>query len=286
MKKGIRIIAYFIGFVILTMVLVQSCATSDLRSDLVKKDWQAQQQKGEKLLADAAAAYNVARWDSLETYSLLIHDKFQGFVGKNGNPYPGNEAEMLLTFIPNTFTGSAVFQKGKNEGLKWGIQNWKTYTQKGGENPEFKKNKDITFWLPTYQYFVELPFRLTKADVISYAGSSKMDGKEYDLVFVSWKKAAPQKDIDQYVVWINKENQRIEKVEYTVRDMYNFLTGTLHYKDFREVEGLTIPFYMPVESNMAKGYIHEMKILDFKVNTVTKSTLMPEEGAALMGDEK
>lgn len=282
MRKTLLSITLLMGI----MILVQSCAITDLRTNLMIEQPDLQYEKGRALLEKAAEAYNLNRWKSLDTYSVTIHDKFNGLVGKMGNPFPGNEATLQLNYIPNTFTGNGIFQKGKNEGLLWGIQSWNTYSQQPGEPLVFKKDKNITFWIPTYQYFFELPFRLLQADVVTYAGEGKMYGQTYELVFVSWKKAAPQKDIDQYIVWINPENHRVEKVEYTVRDMFKFITGALHFKDFREVEGLSIPFYMPVESNMMKGFLHEIRVTDFKVNQVDRAALLPDKNIELQGDIK
>lgn len=285
MSRTIRILLFGVIFVMISLIIFQSCAISDLRTDLVRAG-DLQIDKGRAFLQKASENYRVSVWDSLETYTVTINDEFYGFAGKFGNPYPGNVANLRLSYIPNSFTGAGEFTEGKNKGLVWGIQSWQTYQIEEGGTPEFKKDKDITFWLPTYQYFMELPFRILQADVVAYAGQGEMDGKIYELVFASWNQATPQKDIDQYIIWINPENNRIEKVEYTVRDMFNFLTGALHYRDFREVDGLLIPFYMPVESNMAKGYLHEIRVLDFGTNKVDKKSLLPDEQLGFQGDVK
>ena len=102
----------------------------------------------------------------METYEIQMHDQFFGLVGKSGNPYPKNEAHLTLQYIPNTFNGRGFFTKGKKKGEMWGIQSWKTYSQKPNEKVVWKYDKDIEFWLPTYQYFIEMPSRLKEATIV------------------------------------------------------------------------------------------------------------------------
>ncbi len=150
----------------------------------------------------------------------------------------------------------------------------------------FKRDKDIEFWLPTYQYFIELPIRIQKATFVSFAGTGTMEGKTYDLVFATWNKAEPQRDVDQYVLWINRQTKLVDRVDYTVRDFFNFLKGTLFYNDYRDIGGLKIPFFMPVENKMGKGNLHEIKVLEVKLNPFPKEELLPDKSLRYIGDDK
>ena len=95
-----------LSFLVLTLVF-SSCKIADLRTDQVKTN--LDQEKARQLLAATAKAHGVSNWEQYETYEANFHDVFLGFVGKNGNPFPKNEAHLQLQYIPNTFNGRAIF---------------------------------------------------------------------------------------------------------------------------------------------------------------------------------
>lgn len=167
------------------------------------------------------------------------------------------------------------------------MQSWKTYELDQAGKPKFEENKDAYFWIPTYQYFLEFPLRIQKADAFNYAGESEINGIKCDGILASWRKTEPQKDVDQYLIWLDQKTHRIVKLEYTVRDQYNFLIGALYFKEYKEFDGLPLPTHMPVESNLKKkGLLHEIHLLDFQKNVRKKSELRPNKDLPLMGDDK
>lgn len=201
----VKRIAVFLGI----FMFMSSCKMADIRTPEVKEQLDAE--KGKSILMEMAAAHHVDKWSEIDTYSLKLTDQFFGLLGKFSSPFPKNIGTLDIHFIPKTFTSQATFTEGKWEGRIWGIQSWKTYTEKELALQQFqtKNNKQIEFWLPTYQYFVELPLRILEADVISYAGERSRNGEMYDLVFASWKSDQPQKDIDQYLLWIERDSKRL-----------------------------------------------------------------------------
>ncbi|MEL6863860.1 MAG: hypothetical protein AAFP19_05550 [Bacteroidota bacterium] len=259
------------------LLLGYSCKTADLRTEELRQD--CSDQKALQLLEEMATAHQLDRWENIQTYQIHLTDEFYGLFGKMGNPYPKNRADIELTYIPGTFTGQGVFKSGKWKDKLWGIQSWRTYEKGEDDKIQFhKKNKkDIEFWLPTYQYFIELPMRIREADVFCYAGERKYKDQVYDVVFASWKTASPQKDLDQYLLWINRETKLLDAVEYTIRDVNKWIKGVLFYEDYREIEGLLIAHQMPVRSFSmdAKKVLHEIKVLEVAVNTLDRNSLLP-----------
>lgn len=265
--------------------LLFGCKIADLRTPAVNEN--IDDSKGRVILKAAAQAHGVSNWEKYATYEVDFNDQFFGFVGKNGNPFPNNEANLKLQYIPNTFNGRGIFTKGKWEGDIWGIQSWQTYEIDKGEEIEFEKEKDILFWIPTYQYFIEFPLRIQSASLISFAGTAEVEGKTCDLVFASWNTPAPQKDVDQYLIYIDQDSKLITKIDYTIREVYTWLTGTVYFKEMQEVGGIQFPFYMPVESSLVKkGLLHEMRIKKVAFNTVSKDELLPNKALEFMGDQK
>ncbi len=179
-------------------------------------------------------------------------------------PWPESGQRVRLSWQVGTDNARLEFIGGERAGEVWGIQNWVTYTAREGAL-QFKPDKDIAFWLPTMQYFLEAPFRLTSADVLFYAGDATARGQHYDLVFASWGTQEPQSDVDQYVLWINRSTGQLDFLQYTVRDMFPFVTGIMHYGDFKEAGGLVLPHRLTAVKGLeTEDFVHEMRVASFE----------------------
>ncbi len=267
----------FVACIFLAVLSFSSCR-SDLRTKSIKED-HFDEEKGKSLLRSAQEVHGINAWKNINTYTVTLQDDFIGLKGKFAKPLPEKKGSLKMECIAGTFNARGTVLTGKRAGDVWGMQAWKTYTLNDQGKVEFKKDKTTEFWIPTYQYFIELPFRISEASVITYAGEKAFDGKTFDLVFASWGKAAPQKDTDQYLLWINQENHRIERVQYTVRDILPFVKGTVEFNDFTEINGVWIPHDMPVRTNpSSKSLLHRMQLSDFIPNQPEESTLLPDNG--------
>ncbi|MEO1303316.1 MAG: DUF4292 domain-containing protein, partial [Myxococcota bacterium] len=61
------------------------------------------------------------------------------------------------------------------------------------------------------------------------------------VVYATWNTLEPQDDIDQYVVWIDAETERIRFIEYTVRDMSSSLSATAAYENYELIGDFALP---------------------------------------------
>ena len=247
---------------------------ADLRLD--EENALSNQEKAQQLLEEMGVAHGITNWDSIQTYNVVFKDEFYGFIGKQAHPHKEQEITFSLNFVPKTFNGQMEVISGKKKGELWGIQSWETYHKDDEGVFTSKKNKDMKFWLPTYQYFIEFPSRIQEATSVDYIGEKIIDGVKTEGVIASWNTTEPQKDIDQYIIWIDAETKRIVKIEYTVREMFKFISGATYFKDYKEFEGILLPTSLPVESNMVKkGLLHTMSIIEFKTDFVSVDSLIP-----------
>lgn len=158
------------------------------------------------------------------------------------------------------------------DGTAWGIQNWVTYEVDEQGGVLFTQNKNAWFWLPTVEYFFEASFRLQEGQHVAWAGERELDGKTYDLVYVTWGSVTPNTEIDQYVAWIERDTGRLGLLEYTVRDMFKFVKGTAKYKDYAQIEGVLAPQTIEILSGGPDGEVlHVMAFdkIDFGVDVPT-----------------
>lgn len=237
-------------------------------------------QKAKQLMIAMGEAHSIHLWDSIESYTAVFGDEFYGFLGKAGNPFSEEKMTLSLSYIPKTFDGRLEILNGKDQSDIWGIQSWQTYKKIENDSIVVKKNKDMKFWIPTYQYFIEFPNRIQEATALDYVGSKVVNGIKCEGVMASWNTVEKQKDTDQYIIWIDAETKRIVKVEYTVREINGFISGKASFQNYRDFDGFLLPTEFPVESNLIKneGLLHKMSIVDFNINTVDPKSLMPLDG--------
>ncbi|MBL4755965.1 MAG: hypothetical protein JKY52_20525 [Flavobacteriales bacterium] len=122
-------------------------------------------------------------------------------------------------------------------------------------------------------YFTSYYFRIIEAPVIGYVGEEERDGNKYDLVFASWGEKQPNRKMDQYIIWINRETGLIEHSEFTVREMPgSFMKGTVTNEDFRNINGVIIPFKQTERLSLdGKSFFHKWTINELSYDQFDKS---------------
>ena len=118
--------------------------------------------------------------------------------------------------------------------------------------------------MAAFHYFSELASRLSNAPFIRYAGQGEFNGKEMEKIFVSWENNCT-KEYDHYLLWIGKESGLIEAVTFTTRDNFMpapvFIYGSLRFDDFRDINGILIPFKQTAQLMNPKDdindYVHQ-----------------------------
>ena len=286
MKFILKIIAGTTFILGISGAYLSTWGTADLRKNIsIKED---SSKKARALLEECAQAHGQEAWNDIQTYRLEIEDIFYPPMGDFSHPYEEDSIHLMLTYVPNTFTGQMHFLSSRRMGRIWGIQGWKPYWITKQGRVRKTESENIKFWLPTYQYFFEFPFRILKADTVAYVGEKLINENNCEGVLASWNTFSPQRNIDQYLIWINQETKRIEKLEYTIRDAYNFLTGAIYYKDYQYFENdILLPTRLPVESNLLKeGFLHEIFLRDFERNYSSIEKLSPYPNIKINGDEK
>jgi hypothetical protein len=272
-----------LSLLFLTFISIHSCA--DLRTSEARNN--TDEEKAKRLLKEMGVAHGIQNWDKMATYTVNFEDQFYGKIGKKANPYPDTLTTFELHYIPKSFDGRMAFTSGGKSGQTWGIQSWKTYEFNDSGEVEFQENEEAYFWLPTYQYFIEFPLRIQEATAVNYAGTQAIDGRICDGVIASWETTKPQKNVDQYLIWIARDNKRICKLEYTIREVMSLIQGTVYFKNYVNYDGIMLPSILPVESNLIKdGYMHEMRIKSFRPDIYGVDEIRPNAELKKIGDEK
>ena len=239
-------VASILGIALLVPVL-SGCSPADLRTPLLHtaKSDQSLINKGRDLLNRVAESHGLSAWNTFHTQEIILNDVWQaeGF-------WPAADQQLSLKSILGTFTAQATLLDGPKAGEQFGIQSWRPYHKDTAGTLSFEPAQEDptaqTFYIPSLQYFNELPFRMLNADLVAYAGERVYRERTYDLLFVTWGSFEPNMLHDQYMLWIDRETHRIAMCQYTLREAGPVFTGTIHFGDYREVQGVFFPFQQTV----------------------------------------
>ena len=196
-------------------------------------------------------------------------------------PLEQSGQKLSLLLKPGQVDARLTFLDGQWKGKSWGIQKGAAYQVDDTGTLTWKRDRTIEFHVPGYRYFFFMPYYLSEARLITYAGERKLHGHTYDLVYSTWGKWTPQKNVDQYLLWINRETSMIDFVQSTVREMFARSIVTLSLSDYRKVHGIKMPFSLTVLENIKilDAGMHQMKLLEVEqVEGDVSGLLFPAPG--------
>lgn len=283
--------------VVIMLPAAAGCMMADIRTPELKESGYTEDaaDKGRNLLHEVARRHGLQAWRSHETLQVVAVDRWA--EGASGW-WPRQEQRMKLESVLGTFTSRAELLDGERTGEIWGIHAWQPYTRTTEssklvlEKAE-KKMTARTFYLPALQYFNELPFRLLTADYVAYAGDRTHRGREYHLIFATWGSVEPNERHDQYLLWVDQQSLLVRMCLYTLRDAGTIFTGAIHFDDYRNVQGVLIPFeqtvVLPRPENalypLDRYFFHRLEFESARFDEVDKRELLVAS-AAPAGDFK
>lgn len=267
MKKDHRFLWVFVA-----SLIIASCKLADIRTGDLNEQQTATNQKGKELLKAAHIAMGLDQLTNYETYTLEYQEQYYG-IGKWINKFNVNPVALTIDFVPRHFIGKVTVNNGNKKGDQFFYNEGKTY-YKSAKGKEKESHKIADKWIRAHQYFLEFPLRIQEASIIRYAGDTIVANKKYHLVIASWNTIEPQKDIDQYLIGINKSNNFIDFIQFTVRDFAKFAVSTAKYNSFVEKNGIYFPSNITVHGKKYdSNKIYEMRVQKLTFNKVLKTTI-------------
>lgn len=280
----------------LALMLMVGCR-SDIRTKVVKQEKLSTDHvaKGKALLESAWKAQGYDKLQNHKVYSFQAHDKWRGFLGTVGKLWPEKEITMDFKYEVGTFDGQVTYTSGKEKDQVKGLQNW-NYYEIDGDTTFMKPNSKVQFGISAFQYFTEMIDRLKNAPIVVYAGEDEMNGQSYDLVFCTWNSLKTDKDVDQYIAWINKKTGLLDYTQYTIRENYlkmpggKMFYGGIEFSNLKNVDGILIPhthtlYAFNLKTNQKRN-IHQLNISNFTFDNFPLSDLQINKNLPKGGDFK
>jgi hypothetical protein len=251
--------------ILVSAFVFSSCSTYDLRSHatITVGDEALQAEKAHSILNQSITAHG---WDQVQSgqFAITYTDSWPvGWLRALFHPWPSHEGKIRQQFpLADLYSSQVEFLDGVRKGEIWGMENKQTFVIREGEK-SFRKHNNTAFYLPTYQYFAQMPYWLQDVPLVEYAGERETNGQTYDLIFGSWDQLGPQQEVDQYLYWINQETKLLERVEYTIREQFGGAHGVNTFSDFRAVDGLVVPFLQTITSAEDERIVHQLQLHEF-----------------------
>jgi hypothetical protein len=255
------------ALLLLATALLSGCV-ADLRPAALKRRDRAEEEAcGRAVLAAAAQrqhAEGAAPWSSLSGVGVRFTDTYFGLIGALACPWPTDPAVIEMSFLPGTDVSTATFSASEGGQETWGIHGWNTWRRVGEGAPSYSEDVRASFWLPTLQYFCELPFRLESAEIVDCGGPTKIaiEGvqREVNQVYATWGRYAPHPRFDQYLAFVDAQSGFLVRADFTVRDLAGFAKGRVLYRDFRQVGDYWLPHRIQIGGDPPEDMLHELVI--------------------------
>lgn len=255
-----------LAILVIAVSMLSGCTLADLRSQQVMVGEQKLlSQEGRRLLSLAVWRNDKSGvWDGLESWQIEAADVWESGIIRRFTPLTDNTQTLRFDFDVSQISSSMTFMDGKRAGETVGVDSIGEFLVVDGERSYQKVSKLGNYLEPVRDYFF-WPQTLINHKTILHAGDGEVNGKEYHIVFVSDGDSEPSPATDQYVVWLNKDNLRIDYIEFTLRTLLKSYRGVAQYLDYRDVNGIVLPHQIKLSDKVgSEKYSHRFDVIDMK----------------------
>lgn len=195
-------------------------------------------------LARTHGRHALVAHDRLE---LELADTWHGPVGSVANPFARPTQRMDARLATRAWTAEFVLTDGPDRGTAWGMTDLAIYRRAAGGEVESPPAVDLDafigaeFLIPTLRYFLVLPVEIANAEIVAELDPITEGDRTFDRVYATWGAVEAHAADDQYILWIDRATGRLDRVEYTVREMMRSARGLARYDGYLEVDDVLVP---------------------------------------------
>ena len=213
----------------------------DIRNAYLKKGLtEADYAQGKALIKEMEEAYGGhANWLAHEKGSFIQEADWYGRKAISGWDTVPQRYEMFTSFKQEAY--EITLLNGENKGRQWGFMGGKMFTREVGQNRVLEENQHYKEKMIFKSYWFQFPFRISEAEIISYAGQEEVKGKLYDVVYATWGSEEANKEFDQFLLYLDPETHYLIYLHFTVRDKFEIMSFSARFDNFKQVDDLILP---------------------------------------------
>lgn len=212
------------------MIFFSSCALKNIVNEPLNfnSDHQA---LTNKFLFKLYRNYGLNSFLSFSTFEVHYKDHWDFFPAKIFNsPYSDD------IIVPYFFDYENYHTLAKVGDETWFFDGAQSFIN----NKKVNSHK-VKFHLPARHFFFALPFIIDRFEYKSLMTPVTIDKAIYDRVYFSGSDKVSAKH-DQFIAYINRSTMRLEVLFYTIRDLGASFHGAAHFYNYRNVEGILLPY--------------------------------------------
>ena len=227
------------------------CAPVDLRGKGPHESFsQLAKAQGRQILTQTARISGaLENWPKFSEFRVRTTDHWSSTIFRWLTPVQTDHQTIDFTFEIPAENSLMTYVDGKTPGDSAGIKDTKTYKLIKGKLVQ-KNFGDVQKYLGHVRHYFLFPQILKDYPMVASMGEGKFGEVSYDKVFAGTSDALANSKEDQYIVWVNRKTSRVDFIEFTIRDFLPSLHGVIVYKDYRQVQGIWLPFEIILPASM------------------------------------
>lgn len=235
--------------------------------------------KGQRLVREMLDAHGLETWQTFDFVHARAADEwFNALFFALGAPYTENPEHVVVAAYTQRFPSARVeFTGGDNAGQVWVVDGDRIRTKAEGEAVETQRTADDPFFaafVHNFPLWPNMPFLLASADRATYLDEATWEGRTYDRVLISWGDYAPQADVDQWILWVNRDTRLLERVWFTIRLAGEDQVGGYNLREIRDVQGMKIATVAEGLLGLDEDPLHTYTYRDIRFSNRVAADLM------------
>lgn len=236
---------------ILLLLLITGCSTTNLLSQehlagLKPLDVET---TTDQLRQDILAQIDpLNQYREAESMELVATDTWNSTVIRWLTPLDNNSqrfrAHLKLYHNGIDFT----FLNGDQKGTTIGFDG-QSYLYEGNRKT-YEKSAAISLYLGPLQSYLEWHQTLIHNPTLKLLGKQELNNHSYWVAYAEYGDTSELEKHDQFLIYINTDTKRVDYIEFTLRKLMNSYRGVIHYKNFKRVRGILIPFWIGIANDL------------------------------------
>ncbi|MEM7136758.1 MAG: hypothetical protein AAF500_09285 [Myxococcota bacterium] len=241
-------------------------------------------------LEEVRAAHGASAWENYGVMEVAFDDDWPFWLTRTAlSPWDVPEQQLRAKLLRRSWTTEMTLLNGDQPGKRWGVQSWKTWTAPPSGVASFEPSWVIRTMVPGLRYFLELPLAQDTATLVQDAGEVTVGDETYERLYVTWRRASPQRDLDQYVLWIEPDSGLVERVDFTIRALSGLAVARADFRDYRDFGGVKVPSEIVIDGVLPTGHtlpVHIIRVHEVVWDSATPDSLKPDPSLVDLGEVK
>ncbi|ACN13266.1 hypothetical protein HRM2_01440 [Desulforapulum autotrophicum HRM2] len=235
------------------LLILSGCSTANLNSPERRQDFKPlggdvsiQQLQGEVL----QTMDPLGRYQKHSAMEVTGTDVWESTIIRWLTPLDENTQQFHARLGLSRQQIEFTFLNGEKKGQTIGFDG-KSY-ERTGTRKRHRKSASISLYLGPLQCYLEWHQTLMRHPALTLVGTTEINTIPYRVVYAT--QGPPTRDLaeyDQYLIYINTRTNRIDYVEFTLRKLSRSYRGVVHYRDYKQVQGMLMPFWIGIGSDLA-----------------------------------